>query len=165
MGGVDRGFGLYLIDANVGPGSGVRIINVPPKGPFREGMRCGEQNLLMHAKELVGDRDRREHEFTVELRAFDAARNGAQLGLPALLALCSVLLGNSIKGDLIAVVGLTLEDGIEPVDDAVSVAELAAGKEPAFCWCPYRPGSACTSSPTTSRQWSTSCAIAMQEMR
>ncbi|NLF02866.1 MAG: BREX system Lon protease-like protein BrxL [Anaerolineales bacterium] len=127
-GGTDGGVGMFRIDVNVGPGSGVRIINVPPPGPFRESMRCGEQNLIMNARDLVGDRDPREHEFTVQLRAFDTPKGGAQLGLPALLALCTVLLGKSLKGGLIAVGGLTLAGGIEPVYNAVSVAELAAEK-------------------------------------
>ena len=127
-GGIDENAGLYRIDVTMGPGSGVKIINVPAPGPFRESVRCGEQNLLAHAKELVGDRDPRQQEFTVQLRAFDVARSGAHLGLPALLAFCGVLLGKSLKGGLIAVGGLNLGGGIDPVYNAVSVAELAVEK-------------------------------------
>lgn len=127
-GGLDEGAGLYRVDVTVGPGSGVRIINVPAPGPFRESVKCGEQNLLMRGRELVGDRDPRQHEFTVQLRAFDVARSGAQLGIPALLSFCSVLLGKSLKGGLIAVGGLTLGGGIEPVYNALNVAELAVEK-------------------------------------
>ena len=57
--------------------------------PFRESIRFAEQNLLARAKELVGDRDPRQHEFMVQLRAFDAAKSGAGLGVPVLLALAS----------------------------------------------------------------------------
>jgi ATP-dependent Lon protease len=89
--GPDEGAGLYRIDVNEGPGGGVKIINVPVPGPFRESVKYGEQNLISRARELVGDRDPRQHEFTVQLRAFDAAKTGAYLGLPALLAFCSVL--------------------------------------------------------------------------
>ena len=127
-GGADGGVGLYRVEINVGPGTGVRIINVPPPGPFRESVRCAEQNMLMHARDLVGDRDPRQHEFTVQLRAFDVVRSGAQLGLPALLGLCTVLLGKSLKGGLIAVGGLTLGGGLEPVYNAVAVAELSVEK-------------------------------------
>ncbi|HSH79122.1 MAG TPA: BREX system Lon protease-like protein BrxL [Herpetosiphonaceae bacterium] len=127
-GGLDESAGLYRIDVNEGPGSGVKIINVPVPGPFRESIKYGEQNLLARAKELVGDRDPRQHEFTVQLRAFDATKSGAYMGLPALLALCSVLLGKSLKGGLVAVGGLNLGGGLDPIYNAVGVAELAVEK-------------------------------------
>ena len=127
-GGLDDHAGLYRIEVNVGPGSGVKIINVPPPGPFRESVRYAEGNLFAHAKDLVGDKDPRAHEFTVQLRAFDAARSGAFLGLPALLALCSALLGKSLRGGLATVGGLNLGGALDPVHNAVSVAELAIEK-------------------------------------
>ncbi|MCW5859033.1 MAG: BREX system Lon protease-like protein BrxL [Caldilineales bacterium] len=127
-GGPDEGAGLYRLDVNVGPGAGVRIVNFPTPGPFRESIKYGEQNLLMRARELVGDRDPRQHEFTVQLRAFDAPKSGAFLGLPAILAFCSALLGKSLKGGLIAVGALNLGGGIDPVVNAVNVAELAIEK-------------------------------------
>jgi ATP-dependent Lon protease len=127
-GGQDESPGLYRIDVNGGPGAGVKIINVPVPGPFRESIKYGEQNLLTRAKELVGDRDPRQHEFTVQLRAFDAAKSGSYLGLPALLAFCSLLLSKSLKGGLIAVGGLNLGGGLDPVYNAVGVAEAAVEK-------------------------------------
>ena len=127
-GGPDEGAGLYRVDVNVGPGAGVRIVNFPAPGPFRESIKYGEQNLVMRARELVGDRDPRQHEFTVQLRAFDAPKTGAFLGLPALLAFCSALLGKSLKGGLIAVGALNLGGGIDPVYNAINVAELAVEK-------------------------------------
>jgi len=127
-GGPDENAGLYRIDVNEGPGSGVKIINVPVPGPFRESIKYGEQNLFTRARELVGDRDPRQHEFIVQLRAFDTAKSGAHLGLPALLAFCSSLLGKSLKGGLIAVGGLNLGGGLDPVYNAVNVAELAIEK-------------------------------------
>ena len=45
-----------------------------------------------------------------------------------LLALCSALLGKSLKGGLIAVGGLNLGGAIDPVYNAVNVAELAVEK-------------------------------------
>ena len=127
-GGLDENLGLYRIDVNVGPGSGVKIINVRAPGPFRESIKYGEQNLYARAKELVGDRDPRQREFTVQLRAFDAASSGAALGLPSLLAFCSALLEKSLKGGMIAVGGLNLSGGLDPVYNAVDVAELAIEK-------------------------------------
>jgi len=124
-GGVDENVGLYRIDVNVGPGSGVKIINVPPPGPFRESVRYAEGNLYARAKDLVGDKDPRQHEFTVQLRAFDAPKSGSFLGLPTLLALCSAMLGKSLAGGLVAVGGLNLGGNLDPVHNALSVAELA----------------------------------------
>jgi ATP-dependent Lon protease len=96
-GGQDSAPGLYRIEVTVGPGSGVRILNSPVPPAFRESARYAEQNLYTRAKDLVGNRDPREHEFAVQLRAMDTDRSGAALGLPVLLALCSALLEKSTK--------------------------------------------------------------------
>ena len=127
-GGLNENLGLYRIDVSTGPGSGVRITNVGAPGPFRESIRYGEQNLYTRAKELVGDRDPRQREFTVQLLAFDAASSGAALGLPALLAFCSALLEKSLKGGMIAVGGLNLSGGLDVVHNPIDVAELAVEK-------------------------------------
>jgi len=127
-GGQDESPGLYRIDVNEGPGSGVKILNRPVPQAFQESIRYGEQNLLGQARGLVGDRDPRQHEFNVQMRAFDASKSGAFLGLPALLAFCSALLAKSLKGGLVAVGGLNLGGGIDPLHNAVSVAELAIEK-------------------------------------
>ena len=128
-GGPDDYAGLYRVDVNSGPGSGVRVLNQPVPPAFRESVRYAEQNLYVQAQTLVGDRrDPRGHEFSIQLRAFDASKSGAFLGLPALLALCSALLEKSLRGGLIAVGGLNLGGGLDPVHNAVSVAELAVEK-------------------------------------
>lgn len=127
-GGQDEGVGLYRIDVNAGPGSGVRITNVQAPGPFRESVEYAKQNLYSRAKELVGDRDPRHHELIVQLRAFDAVRSGGSLGMATLLAFCSALLEKSLKGGLVAVGGINLGGGIDPVYNAVNVAELAVEK-------------------------------------
>ncbi len=122
------GPGLYRIDVNEGPGSGVKILNRPAPPPFAESVRYAEQNLYARARELVGDHDPRGREFNVQLRAFGAAREGSFLGLPTLLALCGALLGKSLKGGLVAVGGLNLGGAIDPIYNAVSIAELAVEK-------------------------------------
>jgi ATP-dependent Lon protease len=127
-GGQDEHPGLYRIEANQNPGSGVKVINRPCPPPFQESIKCAEQNLLARAVELVGDRDPRHHEFTVQLRAFDAAKSGNSVGVPALLALAGALLEKSLKGGLIVVGGLNLGGAVDPVYNAVSVVELAVEK-------------------------------------
>ena len=107
-----------------GPGCGVQDPEpARARAVLARAVKYAEQNLSC-ARELVGDRDPREHEFTVQLRAFDAPKSGA-LGVPVLLALCSALLGKSLRGGLVAVGGLNLGGAIDPVYNAVSVAELA----------------------------------------
>ena len=127
-GGADDYPGLYRIDVNVGPGSGVKILNRPAPSAFVESTKYAEQNLYARARELVGDRDPRGHEFSVQLRAFDASRSGVALGLGALLALCSAMLQKSLRGGLVAVGGLNLGGGIDPVYNALGLTELAVEK-------------------------------------
>lgn len=135
-GSAEEGPGLFRIEVAEGPGSGVKILNQPVPPKFRESVRYGEQNLYAQGSSLVGDRAPRSHEFSVQLRAFDAPKAGSGLGLPVLLALCSVLLGRSLKGGLIAVGGLNLGGGIDPVHNAVSVAEIAVEKGCQFLLLP-----------------------------
>src|SRR5205823_3211795 len=116
---------LYRIEVTEGPGSGVRILNQAPPAPFRESVRLAEQNLYSRAFDLVGDRNPREHEFIVQLRSFDAGKSGANLGVPVLIALCSALLGRSLKGGLVIVGGLNLGGSVEAVHNPIEVMELA----------------------------------------
>ena len=127
-GGHDEAIGLYRIEVNEGPGSGVRILNQSPPAPFRESVRIAEQNLYARGAELVGDRNPREHEFTVQLRSFDAARSADQTGVPVLLALASALLTRPLKGGLAVVGGINLGGSIEPVHNPVDVVEHALSK-------------------------------------
>jgi ATP-dependent Lon protease len=127
-GGQDENAGLYRIEVTEGTGSGVRIVNTPAPSPFRESVKCGEQNLFTRSRELVGDREPRQHEFNIQLLAFDAAKSGSSLGMGVLLSMCSILLQKSLKGGLIVVGGLNLGGGIDPVHNPVNVAELAIEK-------------------------------------
>jgi ATP-dependent Lon protease len=127
-GGQDENAGLFRIDVTEGPGSGVRILNQPAAAPFKESVRCAEQNMYARSRELVGDRDPRSHDFSIQLRAFDPSKQGTATGVGVLLGLCSALLGKSIKGGLVVVGGLNLGGSIEPVHNAVNVVEAAADK-------------------------------------
>lgn len=124
----ETGPSLYRIEVTVGPGSGVKILNSPVPPAFKESVRYAEQNLYANARGLVGDRDPRSREFSVQLRAMDNARGGDALGLPAMLALCSGLLEQSIRGGLIITGALNLGGSIEPISHAVGITELAIEK-------------------------------------
>jgi len=127
-GGGDENPGLYRIEVNEGPGAGVKILNKPVPPAFRESMGFAEQNLYARAMQLVGDKDPRHHEFTVQLRAFDASKSGAKLGLGAIIALCTALLKKSVRGGLIIVGEINLGGSIEPIHNPVSIAEIAVEK-------------------------------------
>lgn len=127
-GGMDEHPGLYRIEVNEGPGSGVKILNKPVPPAFKESMGFAEQNLYARAMQLVGDKDPRHHEFSIQLRAFDAAKSGAKLGMAALIALCTSLVKKSVRGGLIIVGEINLGGSIEPVHNAVTIAEIAVEK-------------------------------------
>lgn len=120
--------GLYKIEINSGPGSGVKILNKPAPPAFQESVRYAEQNLYSKAKELIGDRDPRSHEFSVQLRAFDASKSGNGMGMSVLIGLCSSILEKSIKGGLVIVGQLNLGGSLDLVYNAVNLAELAVEK-------------------------------------
>jgi ATP-dependent Lon protease len=119
---------LFRLEVTEGPGSGVRVLNNPVPAPFKESIRCAEQNLYARAAQLVGDRDPREHEFSVQIRGFDVAKSGAKTGVASLIALSSALLRKSVRGGLVVVGEVTLGGTIEPVFNAVTLAELAIEK-------------------------------------
>jgi TIGR02688 family protein len=127
-GGGEENSGLYRIEVNEGPGSGVKVLNKPIPPAFRESIGFAEQNLYARSMQLVGDKDPRQHEFTVQLRAFDAAKSGAKLGVASLVALCTSLLKRSVRGGLIIVGEINLGGSIEPVHNAVTIAEIAVEK-------------------------------------
>jgi len=120
--------GLFRIEVNEGPGSGVRILNKPIPPAFKESMSFAEQNLYSRAMQLVGDKEPRHHEFSVQLRAHDAAKSGAKLGVAALIALCTSLLKKSVRGGLVIVGEINLGGSIEPVHNAVTLVEIAVEK-------------------------------------
>lgn len=129
LGAPETGPGLFRIEVTCGPGSGVRILNQPTPPPFRESVRVGEQNLYTRSKELVGDRNPREEEFSIQMRPMDSDKAGAGLGVPVLVAMCGGLLGRNTRGGTIVVGALNLGGSIEMIPNAVRIAELAIDKQ------------------------------------
>ena len=119
---------LYRIEATAGPGGGVKILNAPVPPAFRESVRYGEQNIYTRAKDLVGDRDPRAHEFSLQLRSMDMDTSGQGLGLAVLIALCGALIEKSTKGGLIIVGALNLGGSVEMLPNPVAIAELSVEK-------------------------------------
>ena len=129
LGSAETSPGLYRIEVTCGPGSGVKILNQPTPPSFRESVRVGEQNLYTRAKELVGDRNPREDEFTIQMRPMDSDKTGEGLGVPVIIALCGALLGRNSRGGTIIAGALNLGGSIEMIPNAVRIAELAIDKQ------------------------------------
>jgi ATP-dependent Lon protease len=127
-GGQDEGVGLYRIEVNEAPGGGGRVLNQSAPAPFRESLNIAVQNLYARGRELVGDRNPREHEFTLQLRSFDAGKSAAQTGIPALVALASALLARPLKGGMAVVGGINLGGSIEQVHNPIDIVEHALSK-------------------------------------
>ena len=127
-GGQEESTGLYKIEVNSGPGSGVKILNKPAPPQFQESVRYAEQNLYSKGKELIGDRDPRSHEFSIQLRAFDASKSGNGMGMAVLMAMCSSVLEKNTKGGLVIVGQLNLGGSLDLVYNAVNLAEIAVEK-------------------------------------
>lgn len=127
-GGMDDHPGLYRIEVNEGLGSGVKVLNKPIPPAFRESVSFAEANLNARSMQLVGDKDPRQHEFTVQLRAFDTSKSGAKLGVSVLIALCTALLKKSVRGGLIIVGEINLGGSIETLHNSINIAEIAIEK-------------------------------------
>lgn len=97
------------------------------KRPLR-GRLHHRQFLDLQLRNQTGEGDTRSHEFSLQVRAFDANKSAAATGVGVILALCSSLLEKSLKGGLVVVGGLNLGGSIEPIHNAVAVVEAAADK-------------------------------------
>ncbi len=131
------GAGLYRIEVVVGKGAGgARILNAPVPPSFRESVRVGEQNLYVGGSALVGDRDPRGHQYTIQMQPRDNERSGTGLGLPVLAAMVGGLLERRTRGGTIIAGPLNLGGAMERLPDPVAVAELAVDKEAAVLLMP-----------------------------
>jgi ATP-dependent Lon protease len=127
-GGQEETTGLYKIEINSNAGSGVKILNKPAPPQFQESVRYAEQNLYSKSKELIGDRDPRMNEFSIQLRAFDTSKSGNGMGMAVLMGMCSALLEKNTKGGLLIVGQLNLGGSLDMVYNAVNLAEIAVEK-------------------------------------
>jgi ATP-dependent Lon protease len=132
----ETGPGLHRVEVAIGPGSGAKILNHPVPPAFRESVRVGELNLYARGRELVGDRHPREHEYSVQLRPFDADKSGTGLGLAILVAMVGGLLERSTRGGTIVVGPLNLGGSLDLLPNPVGIAELAIDKQAATLLMP-----------------------------
>ncbi len=119
---------LCRIEVTCQPGSGVKILNQPTPGPLWESVRVGEQNMHLRSKELVGERNPREEEFSIQLRTMDANKTGGRVGLPVLVALCGALLSRNTRGGAVIIYEVNFGGSVELIPNAVQIAELSIDK-------------------------------------
>jgi len=124
----DEPSGLYKIEVNVNKGRGVKILNMPAPQPFKESVKYAQQNLYSKTHALVGDRDPTDHEFSIQLRSFSAAKSGAGIGMAALIAMSTALLEKNIKGGIVVVGQLNLGGSLNLIYDAINITETAVEK-------------------------------------
>jgi ATP-dependent Lon protease len=103
-GGHHEATSLYRIEGQRGARWWCPDSQPSPTRPVSRERLARRTESVCSARDLVGDRNPREHEFVVQLRSFDSGKSGANLGVAVLIALCSALLGRSPKGGL-AIVG------------------------------------------------------------
>lgn len=105
--------------------------STPPPAPpaFRESVNVAEQNLYAAGSVLVGDRDPRGHQYTIQMQPRDNERSGAALGLPVLAALVGGLMERRTRSATIIPGSLNLGGSLERLPDPVSIAELAVDKQ------------------------------------
>ncbi|UUX92492.1 protease Lon-related BREX system protein BrxL [Methanoplanus endosymbiosus] len=122
----NEGSGLYKIEVTTTPGSTIRLINVKAPSGLRESVKTAEQVLYTQNRILIGDHNPKEAEFSIQVRSLTSAKGGSSISMPILLALCSASLGKSLKGGIVVVGGMSVGGTIEPVYNALDMAELAA---------------------------------------
>ena len=81
------------------------------------------------AKQFLGERDPRGYEYTLQLRAMDADKNGYGLGVSVLVAMVGSLVNRNTKGGTIIVGSLNLGGSVEMLPNAVALAEIAVDKK------------------------------------
>ena len=124
----NEGNGLYKIEVTATPGSSIRLINVKAPSGLRESIRAAEQVLYTQSRGLLGDHDPKSNEFAVQIRALSPVSGAASLGVSILLVICSAGLRKSLKGGVVVVGGMSVGGTLEPVYNALDMAELAAEK-------------------------------------
>jgi ATP-dependent Lon protease len=124
----DENPGLYRVEINEGPGTNKKILNKPVPKPFQECVDYAYQNLCARAKQLIGDKDPRAREFSIQLRGYDTSKSGAKIGMAVLLALCTSMLKKCLRGGLVVVGNINLGGSIDQVHNPVIIAEMAFEK-------------------------------------
>ena len=105
-------------------GHGIRLLNESPSGALRAGVKAAKDYLYLHAADLVGARNPKGHELTVEVHPLNGSKLGVPFGVGLLLAFCSSLLKKQLRGGLV-IVGELAGDAIKSVQQPAEFVETA----------------------------------------
>ncbi len=105
-------------------GHGIRLLNEPPPAALRAGVKAATDYLYLHAYDLVGARNPKSHELTVEVHPLNGSKLGGPFGVALLLAFCSSLLKKQLRGGLV-IVGELAGDAVKPVQQPAEFVETA----------------------------------------
>jgi DNA-binding MarR family transcriptional regulator len=106
-------------------GQGIRLVNESPSAALRSGVKAAKDYLYLHATDLVGARNPKNHELAVEVHTLNGGKADGAYGVGLLLACCSALLKKQLRGGLV-VVGEVSGDVIKPLKQPTDFVESAA---------------------------------------
>jgi DNA-binding MarR family transcriptional regulator len=105
-------------------GHGTRLLNEPPPAALRAGVKTAADYLYLHAHDLVGARNPKSHELSVEVHPLNGSKVGGPFAVGLLLAFCSSLLKKQLRGGLV-IVGELAGDAVKPVQQPTEFVEAA----------------------------------------
>jgi DNA-binding MarR family transcriptional regulator len=105
-------------------GRGIRILNESPSAALRAGVKAAKRYLHLHAADLVGTRNPKSNELTVEVHPLNGRKVAGSFGVGLLLALCSSVLKKQLRGGLV-VVGELADDAMKFVEQPTEFVDAA----------------------------------------
>jgi MarR family transcriptional regulator, organic hydroperoxide resistance regulator len=105
-------------------GHGIHLANEAPSAALRACVKSAKDYLYLHASELVGSRNPKSHELTVEVHPLEGSKVGGSFGVGLLLALCSSLLKKQLRGGLI-IAGELAGDAVKTLQEPADFVETA----------------------------------------
>jgi MarR family transcriptional regulator, organic hydroperoxide resistance regulator len=106
-------------------GHGIRLVNESPSAALRSGVKAAKDYLYLHASDLVGARNPKNHELAVEVHTLNGGKADGAYGVGLLVACCSALLKKQLRGGLV-VAGEVSGDAIKPIKQPTDLVESAA---------------------------------------
>jgi ATP-dependent Lon protease len=148
-GGQDEHPGLFRLEVTEGPGSGVRVLNNPVPAPSKSPFAAPSRTCMRAPSNWWATATHGHTSFRFSCAALTRPSPAPRLGVAALIALSSALLKKSVRGGLVVVGEVTLGGTIEPIHNAVTLAEIAVEKRvPSRCCCPCPAVDSCLTCPT-----------------
>jgi DNA-binding MarR family transcriptional regulator len=105
-------------------GHGIRLLNESPSAALRAGVKAAKGYLHMHAADLVGTRNPRGRELTIQVHPLNGRKVAGSFGLGLLLALCSSVLNKQLRGGLV-IVGELAGNSIKSVEQPTELIDAA----------------------------------------